>query len=102
MKIPEDMLRAASEVNDELRSRPGVTGVDVGLKEVNGKLTNQFAIRIYVAEKKTDLPAGQVLPSEINGHRTDVLEATFEVQGDWTRYDPLVGGCAVELCGNPS
>jgi hypothetical protein len=65
-----------SVVERDILSRPGVTGVGVGLKKVGGELTGTVAIRVYVARKRT-VPEHEHIPPEINGvahrcHRSDV------------------------------
>lgn len=45
-----------------LRAFPGVLSVSIGLKEVKGALTKRIAVKVYVAEKRQELPAGQLLP----------------------------------------
>ena len=49
-KAIRDMLAAGAE--ERLRSIPGVVHVSVGLKEKDGKVTDQLCVRIYVKEKK--------------------------------------------------
>lgn len=70
--------RVKEMVESELLSRPGVTGVDVGYKEVGGKPTDVIAIRVYVA-MKGDVAANQIVPREIQGIPTDVIERRFEL-----------------------
>ncbi len=53
-----------------------MTGVDVGPKYVNGRRTDELAIRVYV-EKKSDVAAADAIPEEIEGVPTDVIERTF-------------------------
>ncbi len=45
----------------------------VGLKYVDGKMTDQMAIRAYV-DKKADVPPQDVIPSTVEGIPTDVIE----------------------------
>jgi hypothetical protein len=111
MDIPSNMRDAKRRVEHELLSRPGVTGVDIGYKEVGGVPTDQLAIRVLVADKK-DVPKAQQVPKEIDGHPTDVIERRFELhqlasrvkedklelQADTGTYDPLKGGCSLGPC----
>jgi hypothetical protein len=60
----------------ELLALPGVVGVDVGRKYVDGKKTDVIAIRVYV-EKKKEVPAKLAIPKEIRGVPTDVIERKF-------------------------
>ena len=57
----------------ELLARPGVTGVDVGLKWIAGQLQPSISIRVYV-RKKGDLAGGEPIPAAIEGVPTDVVE----------------------------
>jgi IPT/TIG domain len=86
---------AKGAAENELLARRGVTGVDVGFKEVNGKPTDKIAIRVFV-EQKADPPAADAIPAEIDGHPTDVIERTFtRIARDTARLDPLVGGASI-------
>jgi len=72
----EEVRRIKETVEADLLRRPGVTGVDIGPKLVGGKETGRLAIRIYVAKKK-DVPDAEVIPKEIEGVPTDVIERRF-------------------------
>jgi hypothetical protein len=90
---------------DELLQRPGVTGVDIGYKYVNGKKTDEIAIRVLV-EKKKDVSSDKRIPEVIDGFKTDVIQRKFVLhplkipvaeitpQADTGNYDPLTGGSA--------
>ena len=109
MDVPPDLLRVKQAAEAELLARPGVTGVDIGFKEVGGKPTGTLAIRVLVAEKKA-VPKTQLIPSTIEGIPTDVIERKFELhqlkvavteitpQADTVTYDPLKGGISVGPC----
>lgn len=56
---------------------PGVTGVDIGLKIVNGKKTDVMAIRVYVDKKMEDVDENIKIPKEIRGVPTDVIQRKF-------------------------
>jgi hypothetical protein len=91
-----EMLRTGPET--QLRAIPGVVHVSVGLKETNGKVTDQLCVRVYVEQKKAKeaLPAAQLIPSEINGVPTDVnIVGRFEFQDDNTKYRPIMGGIQI-------
>ena len=92
----QNMLK--SGVEDLLLKIPGVHHVSIGLKEVNGHITDTLCIRIYVVEKKDNskLPAHEVLPSEINGIPTDVnVIPDFKACIDENTYRPLRGGIQI-------
>lgn len=96
---------------DRLLTYAGVTGIDIGHKMVKGERTSEMAIRIYVEKKRKNVPAAELLPPEIDGVKTDVIEATFVLhQGAMVRaeefrtmsdtgtYNPLVGGISIGPC----
>jgi hypothetical protein len=95
-------LRAVKEsVEEEILARPGVTGLDIGYKEVGGQRTDVLAIRVIV-EAKRDVPSAERIPAEIDGIRTDVIQRGFvQFMEDTTRYDPLVGGSSIGTCWGP-
>jgi hypothetical protein len=111
MEVSE-IVTIKERVEAELLDRPGVTGVDVGYKYVDGQRTNEVAIRVLVEEKKARVPAGQKVPGEIEGVQTDVIERRFElhqidnrmrvddleIMADTTTYDPLKGGISIGPC----
>jgi len=88
----------------------GAHGVGIGRKLVNGKPTNQLALRIYVAKKlpMAAIPASERLPEEIRFFSrttgkeqrvvTDIIEtppAVFEVDPT-ARTRPAPGGVSVD------
>ena len=50
-----------------LLSRPGVTGVGLGLRKRGGRLTDEVVVKVFVAHKrqKADLPASAVMPATL-------------------------------------
>lgn len=95
-------------VEDQLLSRPGVTGVDIGEKYSGGKPTGELSIVVYVAEKKKkdDLGTKEVIPKTVDGVKTDVQEMVIELQAavqrleadtqiDATSYPELHGGISI-------
>src|SRR5206468_3406850 len=50
--VPSNIREAKRRIEHELLSRPGVTGVDIGVKEVGGRPTGELAIRVLVDKKK--------------------------------------------------
>ena len=55
---------------------PGVSGVDVGYRMIDGKNTNELAIRVYVQS----LAAAPALPKSVEGVAVDVIERSFVLQ----------------------
>lgn len=97
--------KATSE--QDLMKLPGVNAVDVGYKYVDGKKTDEIAIRVHVSKKK-NVAEGETVPKEINGIKTDVIEGTYEAQSvarqlvqevdaqaDTVKYRPLQGGISI-------
>ena len=75
----EELQVVRKGVEADLLRLPGVTGVDIGPKRVNGEATGELAIRIYVVRKRPldDIPVNERIPSTIGGVPTDVVERTF-------------------------
>jgi hypothetical protein len=77
---------------------PGVVHVSVGLKETDGKVTDQLCVRVYVKEKKNraELTPAELIPPDVNGVPTDVnAMQEFEFQDDNARYRPIKGGIQI-------
>ena len=62
--------------DDKLLKCKGAFGVDVDYKRVKGKKTDKLGITVYVKKKipKGELIADEVVPTEIDGVSTDVVE----------------------------
>ncbi len=102
------LLTIRDRFEDELLALPGVTGIDVGLKEIGGEQQATYAILVFVTRKGEYRPENEI-PRTIAGVPTDVVEAAFELQGpasgvvsvppvvtvDNTRYDPCQGGACI-------
>ncbi|MBO9699891.1 MAG: hypothetical protein J7604_06740 [Sporocytophaga sp.] len=96
----EELARLHREAEEELKKIPGVVSVGFGVKESSGNLTDEIAFRVYVHEKKNkeDLPPEEIIPSEINGFKTDVLVLPKPISlacDDLNHYDPLIGGITI-------
>jgi hypothetical protein len=70
--------------------------VAVGQKIVGGKTKDETAIMVFVVKKRplSEIPAGQLIPSDIEGVKTDVYECEIFrlLADDDSKYRPLVGG----------
>lgn len=112
MQLPDGIVDAQMRAAPELLGLPGVQGVDVGFKWVEGRPTSQVAIRVFVESKRDDLSPEELIPARIDDFPTDVIEARFEALGvpseknldptrydylDPTRYDPVEGGATIVL-----
>lgn len=108
-----------NEIFKELeKTSPGVTAVCSSQKIKGGVKTDIPCITVFVAKKKKleELAASEVIPTEIDGRSTDVIEATFKalallptkkakIRGAWVpggdrtaKYRPAPGGVS---CGHP-
>jgi hypothetical protein len=103
-------IRAKESVEDDILKRPGVTGIGVGTKYVGGKPTGEVSIQVFVKEKKKTVPAGEMIPAQINGIPTDVIQRTYvlhpamkkvlevELMADTGTYNPVKGGISIGPC----
>lgn len=78
----------------------GVVNLGIGVKEINGLLTDQICYRIYVSKKLPphEIPADQLIPAEMNGFTTDILdwEEYEEMVLDASKARPLLGGVQIK------
>jgi hypothetical protein len=107
MPSVDEIIAIKDRIEAQFLGAPGVTGVDVGYKEVGGQRTGQIAIRVHVAAKTDAIPDDQRVPGEIEGVVTDVLERRYELhvltqqlvevapQADTTHYATLQGGISM-------
>jgi len=99
MHIDENVTKAKDSAVDDLLKRPGVTGVDVGFRYVNGQRTDQLVIRVFVKEKK-NVSAAERIPQTILGIPTDIIQNEPTMLSDAfdpppNAWDPLPGGAAI-------
>jgi hypothetical protein len=109
-EVDPALRQAKEQIERELLNYPGVTGVDIGYKEVGGQRTDQLAIRVLVKKKRADVRPEERVPETIGGFPTDVIERRYELQmlavdaellmlqADAQQYDPLKGGISVGPC----
>ncbi|MCU0475874.1 MAG: S1 family peptidase [Anaerolineae bacterium] len=79
MSIMQHLLQVQSAIESQLLNKPNVVGVAVGLKETDGKWTDQMAIVALVQAK---LPVAQLteaerIPRRIDDLPTDVYEIGY-------------------------
>src|SRR5437763_1851492 len=77
MVTEDEALAIKTRVAPQLLVLPGVTAVGLGSKETGGRPTGELALKVFVTVKR---PAGQVaaaelIPAEIDGLRTDVIQS---------------------------
>jgi hypothetical protein len=78
MKDETKILAAKKAIAGDWLGRPGVTGMDVGFKYVDGKPTADVAIRLFVHKKLAEITPGERFPGLVGQHKTDVIEFDFE------------------------
>ena len=71
---------AKERAAERLRRYPNVVGVGVGYKNVQDQPTSTVSVRIYVDKKvpERELAPSEVVPKEVDGVPTDVIEDTFK------------------------
>lgn len=93
MEIPPELVAAKALVEWLILASPGVVGVGIGMREENGILLEELAVRVYVADRFA-IPAG--IPEVVGGIGVCIVEGLVEpVTQDDTRYNPLVGGIRI-------
>ena len=121
------MKRADAEYRDlvkraaaRLRKLPGVHLVGVGGRERDGEPTGQLVLKVFLEKKRKpeDINPSEMIPAEIDGLPTDVVEtAPFKLsaapgkpplpaqeaykQGDFGRERPIKGGTQLGAKGGP-
>src|SRR5438105_4292021 len=70
-------FRTLSVITAALSAGQNVHSVGVGHKIVEGKLTEELCVRLYVVQKLAEslLSPNDVLPKEVDGIATDVIES---------------------------
>jgi hypothetical protein len=89
--IPPEILDAVKAVELTLLAMPGINGVGVGMRESDGEIFDELAIRILV-DDASEVPEG--VPTEIAGVDICIIERRYEplASPDLTRYRDLHGG----------
>jgi hypothetical protein len=85
-----EALEVKKRAEARLLAVPGVHTVGFGAKVSAGKPVGEFAIIVQVLKKKLprDVPPAELIPAEIDGVRTDVIESPAQK----LRYSVLQGG----------
>jgi hypothetical protein len=107
MPSESENLEIKNRAAARLLALPGVTAVGLGSKEVGDEPTGELAIKIFVKVKRppSEVPSEELIPPEIEGIPTDVIESgeihdvadppgVFDIPADTdsTRMRPLEGG----------
>ena len=103
----ERLLEICERVKERLLGYPNVMDVGVGVKETDGKLTDEGCIKVVVRVKKgeEDLSPEAVVPSEVEGVKTDVIVHDDKVlqavcASDSEDYRPIRGGSRINNVRN--
>ncbi len=77
MVTMEEVRRVKAEYEEELMGKPGVVGVAIGYKHIDGMKTKQLCIICYVTVKKAEgeLKERDIIPEAIEGVPVDVIES---------------------------
>ena len=90
----QQAMETQAEHEDQLLNKSNVVGVAVGYKESNGVLTDEVAVVVLVQEKKpvAALAAQDLIPKEIDGLKTDVIEVGYlrAQQTPRDRFRPVI------------
>jgi len=91
-----EALEVKRRAEDRLLAVPGVHMVGFGPKTAAGEPTNEFAILVYVLNKKPpeSLSSEERIPDEIEGVKTDVIESTLPT------LESLEGGIEIVMRQN--
>ncbi len=93
------LMGMLDEARAALKQYPGVVSVEIGIKESGGDLTDDLSWRVYVTKKlpASDLAEDAVIPDEILGVKTDVIEYDLPTPTfDANKYRPLKGGIQID------
>lgn len=76
MDIFRQVLEAQRISQADLLRRRGVVGVGIGFRNYKERITDQLAVSVLVEQKKPieALNAADLIPQDLNGARTDVVE----------------------------
>jgi len=77
MSTIEEVKKVKEKHEQELMSKAGVVGCSIGYKQIDGKKTGKLSIVCYVKKKKKEegIKIKDVIPTEIEGIPTDVVES---------------------------
>lgn len=94
MDISPELVAAKELAQWSILALPGVVGVGIGMREENGELFDEVAVRVHVADRNL-IPSG--IPEVVGGVGVCIVETLIEpVVQDSNRYNPLAGGIQIE------
>lgn len=95
----DDVRRLLPEVKKELLGKPNVVATGIGYKVTAGKQTDELAVicSVETKKKKQALTQRELVPSTIQGIRTDVYPTgpIYALQDPTGRFRPAPGGVSV-------
>jgi hypothetical protein len=112
MPTHDELIEIKNRAAAQLMKLPGVNAVGLGGRERAGRPTGEIVLKVFVYSKKpfTDIDPSELVPAEIEGVPTDVVEmgdlslqvtpgrAVVPVdQIDSSRQRPLIGGCQLQV-----
>lgn len=102
MAITSELIAAVELAKWPILALPGVVGIGIGLREENGILLDEMAIRVHVSDI-SNVPSG--IPEVVGGVGVCIIETNFityeeecclsEVSEDNSRQNPIVGGVRI-------
>jgi hypothetical protein len=94
VEIPEEMLAAQKELVPMVMGLPNVRGIDVGLREQDGVVTDEIVLRVLVADM-ANVPDGIPLVMPSSDIPITIIEFDPQVTADLNPYPTLVGGISI-------
>lgn len=90
------ILEAKKSYQNSLFSMPNVNGVGVGFKVSNGQVTDELSVVCLVTKKTSNLPAAGLIPTQVGGVVTDVVQVGEIIAlANTGRYRPAPGGVSI-------
>ena len=87
------IIQAKQDNKNTLISLPNVNGVGVGYKVSDGVPTGELSVICMVTKKTSNLPPGGMIPSQVNGVATDVVQVgEIIAYANTGRFRPAPGG----------
>ncbi len=95
----QDVSSVKAKTQKSLLKKANVLGVGVGLKDVEGKKTEELSIKVLVQQKVplVALSSKDVVPEHVDGIRTDVMEVgkIYAFQNPRSRHRPAFPGVSI-------
>lgn len=93
-----DLKHACRALEDGMLGKAGIEMVYIGFKEIDGKMTDRLCVTAGVRRKlaEADVPKGGLVPSQVGGFPTDVVEVgQIRTYPQTARVRPAPGGYSV-------